>query len=98
MRFQGQYLGLHYNMFRYYDPDVGRFINQDPIGLAGGSNLFAYAPNPVRWVDPWGWAPRVPSVDFSNNGLYQAGEGVGSRRARAKRPGVSRDAIKASSS
>ena len=37
----GQYLdretGLHYNTFRYYDPDVGRFINQDPIGLAGGT-------------------------------------------------------------
>ena len=77
--FQGQYLdretGLHYNTFRYYDPDIGRFINQDPIGLAGGLNLYAYAPNPIQWIDPWGWAPRVPSVDFSDNGLYQAGEG-----------------------
>jgi uncharacterized protein RhaS with RHS repeats len=35
---------------------VGRFINQDPIGLNGGLNLYAYAPNPVLWVDPWGWA------------------------------------------
>jgi RHS repeat-associated protein len=60
LRFQGQYLdretGLHYNTFRYYDPDVGRFINQDPIGLFGGTNLYAYAPNPVTWIDPWGWA------------------------------------------
>jgi len=48
--------GLHYNTFRYYDPDVGRFINQDPIGLLGGTNLYAYAPNPVTWIDPWGWA------------------------------------------
>ncbi|WP_322049649.1 RHS repeat-associated core domain-containing protein, partial [Paraburkholderia sp. J67] len=50
LRFQGQYLdretGLHYNTFRFYDPDVGRFINQDPIGLMGGVNLYAYAPNP----------------------------------------------------
>ncbi|MEE5123444.1 RHS repeat-associated core domain-containing protein, partial [Pseudomonas alliivorans] len=28
--------GLHYNTFRYYDPEVGRFITQDPIGLDGG--------------------------------------------------------------
>ncbi|HFC8478647.1 TPA: RHS repeat-associated core domain-containing protein [Neisseria subflava] len=28
--------GLHYNFFRYYEPDTGRFVNQDPIGLWGG--------------------------------------------------------------
>ncbi|MGH8420646.1 MAG: RHS repeat-associated core domain-containing protein, partial [Pseudomonas sp.] len=60
LRFQGQYLdretGLHYNTFRYYDPDIGRFTTPDPIGLAGGLNLYQYAPNPVGWVDPWGWA------------------------------------------
>ncbi|PKA73057.1 RHS repeat-associated protein [Pseudomonas baetica] len=58
IRFQGQYhdheTGLHYNRHRYYDPGVGRFISQDPIGLAGGLNLYAYAPNPVGWVDPSG--------------------------------------------
>lgn len=60
LRFPGQYAdentGLHYNTFRYYDPDVGRFISQDPIGLMGGENLYAYAPNPTAWTDPWGWA------------------------------------------
>ena len=49
LRFQGQYYdaetGLHYNRFRYYDPDVGRFTTQDPIGLLGGNNLYQYAPN-----------------------------------------------------
>jgi RHS repeat-associated protein len=59
LRFAGQYAddstGLHYNTFRYYDPDVGRFISQDPIGLLGGENLYAYAPNPTGWIDPWGW-------------------------------------------
>ncbi|WP_137940360.1 RHS repeat-associated core domain-containing protein [Chitinivorax sp. B] len=58
LRFAGQYAddstGLHYNTFRYYDPDVGRFINHDPIGLLGGVNLYAYAPNPTGWVDPLG--------------------------------------------
>ncbi|MDX6916978.1 RHS repeat-associated core domain-containing protein [Pectobacterium carotovorum] len=36
---------MHYNLFRYYDPAVGRFTTQDPIGLADGENLYAYAPN-----------------------------------------------------
>jgi RHS repeat-associated protein len=56
IRLQGQYLdtetGLHYNTFRYYDPDIGRFATQDPIGLLGGLNLYQYAPNPSLWIDP----------------------------------------------
>ena len=63
LRFQGQYFdtetGLHYNRYRYYDPQVGRFISKDPIGFAGGLNVYAYAPNPVGWVDPFGLA-RIP--------------------------------------
>ena len=59
LRFQGQYFddetGLHYNTFRYYDPEVGRFVTQDPIGLVGGDNLYSYAPNTNGWIDPWGW-------------------------------------------
>ncbi|EUC19016.1 RHS repeat-associated core domain containing protein-containing protein [Burkholderia sp. BT03] len=58
MRAQGQYhdeeLGLHYNRMRYYDPHSGRFISKDPIGLAGGINVYQYAPNPVQWIDPLG--------------------------------------------
>ncbi|MDF7647059.1 DUF6531 domain-containing protein [Erwiniaceae bacterium L1_54_3] len=58
LRYQGQYYdaetGLHYNRFRYYDPDVGRFVSQDPIGLNGGLNLYQYAPNPLNWIDPLG--------------------------------------------
>ena len=64
LRMQGQYLdretGLHYNLFRYYDPDCGRFTQQDPIGLAGGINLYQYAPNALGWVDPWGLSPCKP--------------------------------------
>ena len=60
LRMQGQYLdretGLHYNLHRYYDPDSGRFTQHDPIGLAGGLNLYQYAPNALGWVDPWGLA------------------------------------------
>ncbi|PIT60666.1 RHS repeat domain-containing protein [Snodgrassella alvi] len=58
LRYQGQYLdretGLHYNTFRYYDPDIGRFTQPDPIGLLGGLNLYQYAPNGLTWIDPWG--------------------------------------------
>ena len=58
IRLQGQWAdeesGLHYNRFRYYDPGVGRFISPDPIGLLGGFNLYAFAPNVTGWVDPWG--------------------------------------------
>ncbi|WP_143421274.1 RHS repeat-associated core domain-containing protein [Gilliamella apicola] len=58
LRYQGQYLdretGLHYNTFRYYDPDIGRFTQPDPIGLLGGLNLYQYAPNGFTWIDPLG--------------------------------------------
>jgi RHS repeat-associated protein len=73
LRFQGQYFdtetGLHYNRFRYYDPDIGRFVSQDPIGLKGGSNLYRYAPNPSGWIDPVGlegaeWI-NPESINFS---------------------------------
>ena len=41
---------------RYFDPDLGMFISRDPIGLMGGTNTFAYAPNPTGWIDPFGLA------------------------------------------
>ena len=58
LRFQGQQVdaetGLYYTRNRYYDQRIGRFISQDPIGLAGGENLQIYAPNPIDWIDPLG--------------------------------------------
>ena len=57
-RLQNQYAdeetGLHYNFFRYYDAHCGRFTQQDPIKLAGGDNLYAFAPNAQQWVDSLG--------------------------------------------
>ncbi|HHC4879070.1 TPA: RHS repeat-associated core domain-containing protein [Escherichia albertii] len=67
LRYQGQYLdretGLHYNLHRYFVPECGRFIQPDPISLAGGINLYLYAPNPIGWIDPWG----LTAKDLANN-------------------------------
>ncbi|HAE6952199.1 TPA_asm: RHS repeat-associated core domain-containing protein, partial [Salmonella enterica subsp. enterica serovar Infantis] len=46
--------GLYYNRYRYYNPEQGRYISQDPIGLRGGWNLYAYPLNPVTNTDPLG--------------------------------------------
>ena len=65
-RLQNQYAdretGLHYNFFRYYEPECGRFINQDPIGLEGGDNLYWFAPNAKKWVDPLGLDPFAKAI------------------------------------
>ncbi len=57
-RLQNQYAdretGLHYNFFRYYEPDAGRFVNQDPIGLGGGENFYQFSKNIQNMIDPWG--------------------------------------------
>ena len=51
--------GLLLLTHRYYDPAEGRFLTRDPIGYAGGVNLYAYVEsNPVNWVDPVGLSPK----------------------------------------
>ena len=46
--------GLYYNRHRYYDPRIGRYINQDPIDLRGGANLYRYTFNPINQADVLG--------------------------------------------
>lgn len=78
LRFAGQYFdsesNLHYNWNRYYDPETGRYISSDPIGLDGGLNTFAYVGvNPVMYTDPEGLSADYWSEGFAygcRNGVY----------------------------
>jgi RHS repeat-associated protein len=71
LRFPGQYYdaetGLNYNYERDYDPQTGRYIESDPIGLAGGSySTYTYAGgNPISNVDPlglWTWRQVIQQI------------------------------------
>lgn len=75
MRFPGQRYdsatGMHYNYFRDYDPGTGRYVQSDPIGLAGGLSTYAYAfVNPLRLTDALGLKPgdcyRSPQAAAAN--------------------------------
>ncbi len=75
LRLPGQYYdeetGLHYNLFRYYAPECGRFISQDPISIRGGLNLYAYAPNTLSWADPLGLTAKADITTFYHAGDIQ---------------------------
>lgn len=64
----GQYedreTGLYYNRFRYYDPDTGNYLSQDPIGLAGNNpTLYSYVSDTNSKFDFWGldWHHIIPN-------------------------------------
>ncbi|WP_143305845.1 RHS repeat-associated core domain-containing protein [Chitinophaga vietnamensis] len=90
-RYQGQYedieTGLYYNRFRYYSPQEGIYISQDPIGLGGGLAFYAYVHDPNAWVDILGLAPHglsgqiirgtdtIHSKNYTSGGMF-TGQGA----------------------
>ncbi|MFD7865554.1 RHS repeat-associated core domain-containing protein [Streptomyces sp. NPDC059783] len=65
-------IGLLYYRNRYYDPETGRFISQDPIGQAGGTNLYQYAlSSPTTYTDPSGNNPLIAACAI--NGAIDGG-------------------------
>lgn len=84
-RYQGQYedveTGLYYNRFRYYDPEAGLYISQDPIQLEGGLGFYSYVSNTTAYIDPFGLSscqPQRPgghqTGDVSNHGTLSPGK------------------------
>ncbi len=72
LRFPGQYFdpesGLHYNVYRYYDPATGRYVTADPLGLEPSPNPRGYVTNPHREIDPLGLMSCVPRVFAVDSG------------------------------
>ncbi|MFI2203777.1 RHS repeat-associated core domain-containing protein [Streptomyces sp. NPDC020192] len=67
LRFPGQYAdpetGLHYNHFRHYDPEPGRYVTPDPLGLDPAPNPAGYVDNPATMSDPMGLAPCMQAME-----------------------------------
>ena len=70
-RWPGQYedkeTGLFYNRFRYYDPERGGYLSQDPIRLNGGRTLYSYASDTLLHIDPL----ALTSPDEATTLLYR---------------------------
>ncbi|MFD9882007.1 putative T7SS-secreted protein [Streptomyces alboflavus] len=75
LRFPGQYFdpetGLHYNLFRHYDPGSARYLTNDPLGLVPAPNPATYVLNPHVWIDPLGLAPDCPPKQDTYRGESQ---------------------------
>ncbi|QNP63633.1 putative T7SS-secreted protein [Streptomyces genisteinicus] len=85
LRFPGQYFdpetGFHYNLFRHYDPQTGRYTSPDPLGLSPAPNPVAYVTNPHTVCDPFGLSP-YPNGEGPTIGEYTSkGEGQDLKRS-----------------
>ncbi|MEV6335545.1 RHS repeat-associated core domain-containing protein [Nocardia vinacea] len=103
LRFPGQIhdpeTGLHYNLHRVYDPTNGRFLTQDPLGLAPAPNPNTYPHNPTVWGDPLGLVPdscayrdfahgtsRAHADDITDNGISAEASRENAKKGSMNRP------------
>ena len=86
--------GLHYNFFRYYDPEIGRFTQQDPIGLAGGESLYRFANSVQTWIDVFGLSELqlfgisdIAAKNLENQFHTEQGKYIEAQRKAAQKSG-----------
>ncbi|QYO65715.1 RHS repeat-associated core domain-containing protein [Leptolyngbya sp. 7M] len=72
------FTGLQFSRARWYDPNLGRFISEDPIGFAGGDiNLYGYVwNNPMHFTDPMGLSPWSDWAAWANEGRWRGEQAV----------------------
>jgi RHS repeat-associated protein len=90
--------GLYYYRARYYDPKIGRFLSEDPIGFGGGVNFYAYVlNNPTNNTDPFGLLTQQQSICLSTFILAggMAGGGLGAAAGAAATAGTAGIALPA---
>ncbi|MFL0063188.1 RHS repeat-associated core domain-containing protein [Tenacibaculum maritimum] len=85
--YQGQYydkeIELAYNRFRYYDPDDGRYISKDPIGLLSGEyGFYNYVGDSNSWVDPFGLVSRT----YKDASYHSSKDRKTSKGGKSKKP------------
>jgi RHS repeat-associated protein len=78
--------GLHYNRFRYYDPQLGEYLSPDPLSVEGGLATYSYVHDPLTWIDPFGLS-ECPAPEPTSRGeaWFKARQLLG-KMARAQQP------------
>jgi RHS repeat-associated protein len=89
IRFPGHWddpeIGLFYNRFRYYSPKLGRYLQSDPLGVAGGYNLYAYPPAPLTHVDLFGLHDPKDEKEKGTSKTGSDEENANTKRSRLKK-------------
>ena len=98
-RWPGQYsdaaTGLLYNMARYYDPDSGAYLSQDPLGILAGLQPYGYVHDPSTWCDPLGLLPTISGTKDDGFGMSRYHwDGGGTASFEQKGSSVSVDYVK----